>query len=76
MELEHYIEPLENLRHAVENELNDAKYNDEIDLPLIPEPNVAGDEDDVWIYDSSRDYLEQLEVYKALMPNGKEIEWA
>ncbi len=76
VELEHYIEPLENLRHAVENELNDAKYNDEIDLPLIPEPNVAGDEDDVWIYDSSRDYLEQLEVYKALMPNGKEIEWA
>ena len=66
-----FEEPVNRLRQAVINEIN--SYS--IDLPPLPEPNIAEDtEDDVWIYDSSRNYLEQLKVYKALMPNGKGVD--
>jgi len=33
-------------------------------LPELPQPDVEPDEDG-WLYDSSRDYLEQLSYYKA-----------
>ena len=66
-----FEEPVNKLRQAVINEIK----NNDIDLPPLPEPDVTGDtEDDVWIYDSSRTYSEQLKVYKALMPNGKGVD--
>ncbi len=54
------------LQHAVQNEMDSAF----LDIPSLPKPNVVGDEEeDLWIFDSSRDYLQQLEIYKAHMPN-------
>ena len=36
----------------------------EVELPELLEPEVEPD-DEGWFFDSSRDYLEQLEYYKA-----------
>jgi len=72
-----FREYLEKLRCTIINEIDRAKRDGDIYLPLVPDPEVEGDtEDDLWIYDSSRDYLGQLRVYKALMPNGREVEQA
>jgi hypothetical protein len=36
----------------------------EVALPELPEPDVEPDEDG-WLFDSNRDYLEQLACYQA-----------
>jgi len=62
------FERKEILQHAVINEVDSA----DIPGPPLPEPNVAGDgEDDLWIFDSSRDYLSQLEIYKRYRPKNR-----
>lgn len=38
----------------------------EPELPERPEPEIEGDDPDTtWLFDSSRDYMDQLEIYKA-----------
>lgn len=69
-ELEPIQERLEKLHHAVKNDLDAARWC-RLDLPPLPEPEIAGDDDDNWIYDSSLDYMEQLKLYAAYKSNGK-----
>jgi len=43
-------------------------YDSEVeDMPLPPEPDIDPDDDD-WLFDSSRKYIEQLAVYKERRP--------
>ena len=60
------LEPLrkrrDDLLHTIQTEAETLQK--QIDLPELPEPEVEPD-DEGWLYDSSRDYLEQLEAYKA-----------
>lgn len=58
-ELEPLDERLETLQHAIEEKLADV----EPDLPPLPEPE-ANPADEGWLFDSRRDYLEQLRHYK------------
>jgi hypothetical protein len=62
-ELDAELEPLdarlETLQDAMEEKLSDL----EPDLPLLPEPE-ATPKDEGWLFDSRRDYLEQLRHYK------------
>ncbi len=59
-ELEPYREELNSLRQAIQGELDEL----EVDLPELPEPQ-ADPQEDGWLFDSHRDYFEQLVVYKA-----------
>jgi hypothetical protein len=43
--------------------IHDALGDLEPDLPPLPEPEAAPD-DEGWLFDSRRDYLDQLEHYK------------
>ena len=50
------------------------KSLDEIDdseLPEVPEPEI-GEDATAWLFDSSRDYFEQLAFYKKLRTNNHE----
>lgn len=65
-ELDEELEPLnrriETLQHAVREKLEAL----EPDLPPLPEGETEGaPEDEGWLFDSRRDYLEQLGYYKA-----------
>ncbi len=58
-ELEPLDERLETLQHAIEEKLLDL----DPDLPPLPEPE-ANPSDEGWLFDSRRDYLDQLRHYK------------
>lgn len=66
-ELEAYHGLLETLRQGVQDELDSI----DVCLPDPPTPEVSMDETD-WLFDSSRDYFEQLAVYKARKNGGME----
>jgi hypothetical protein len=53
-------ERLEAARHAIEEKASSL----EPDLPERPEPEMGDDEDDDWLFDARRDYLDQLLRYK------------
>lgn len=59
-ELEPYRERIEPLRQAIQIALGAA----EPDLPELPEPETPS-EPDGWLFDSGRDYFDQLSAYKA-----------
>ena len=58
-ELEPHGRKLESLSQDIKESID----NMDIDIPALPEPNVQT-EDDNWLFDSKRDYLEQLKYYK------------
>ncbi|MDP9457032.1 MAG: hypothetical protein M3Q60_14930 [Actinomycetota bacterium] len=58
-ELEPLDERLETLQQAIEEKLRAL----EPDLPPLPEPEALPDDED-WLFDSRRDYMEQLRHYK------------
>lgn len=43
------------------------------DLPDLPEPETLP-EVDGWLFDSGRDYMEQLKAYKAHQSEGRPVE--
>ena len=59
-ELAIYHEELENLRTAVENEIDSF----EADLPERPEADIQPPDEDEWLLDTNRQYMEQLEIYQ------------
>lgn len=65
-ELEPYQKRLNYLRQAIQNELDSI----EVELPDRPEPETCP-KDEEWLFDSRRDYFEQLEYFKA-RKDGKE----
>lgn len=60
-ELAPYRGRLEELRQAISAATADL----EVELPARPEPRTARADEEGWLYRSSRDYLEQIAVYKA-----------
>ncbi len=59
-ELEPYDEEVESLWYDIQDAADEITPN----LPGLPEPEI--EEDDLaWLFDSHRDYFEQLETYKA-----------
>jgi len=59
-ELEPYGEAINSLRHAIQNVIDDITPN----LPELPEPEIE-EADTYWLFDSYRDYFEQLAAYQA-----------
>jgi len=62
------LEPLRErmvaLEKTVRRDIEDAANALEVELPDVPEPEIdPGDESD-WLYDSTRLYCEQLEVFR------------
>ncbi len=58
-ELEHYRERMESVRHAIQLRMDAADPY----LPDTPEGYAAPD-DEGWLFDSRRDYMDQLDAYK------------
>jgi hypothetical protein len=56
-----YEEELEAIRHAVE--LTASALEDEVGLPEVVADEGTPD-DEEWLYDSRREYLDQLDYYK------------
>jgi len=65
IELEPFKDEIDSLRQAIQNKINDIAP----DLPELPEPEITPQEDD-WLFDSSRDYFEQLAAYKTRKTRG------
>jgi len=51
---------LESVRHGIQQ----AAEFFEMDLPALPEPQPPGQDEIIWLFDSGREYFDQLEVYK------------
>jgi len=68
-----FKETAENIQQVVQNKVNDFSF----DFEELPEPDVIDDtDDDSFVYDSNRDYLEQLKYYKKERLTKKEYkEW-
>jgi hypothetical protein len=62
-ELEEELAPLRGRLGDVRLAIQDALGDLDPDLPPLPEPDAEPD-DEGWLFDSRRDYLEQLEHYK------------
>jgi hypothetical protein len=54
-------ERLESVRQAVQNEADTFR----VALPARPATAIPDADESAWLFDASRDYLEQLAVYKA-----------
>lgn len=57
------LEPLKQQMESLRQTTKKAGEQMRVALPELPEPEVEGDEKE-WLFDSGRDYLEQLKVYK------------
>jgi hypothetical protein len=63
--IERDLEPLRERLRAAEDSVRDKLYDLEPDLPELPEPERAADGDEEgWLFDARRDYLEQLAYFK------------
>lgn len=58
-------ERLEVVRHATEEKAEELREQYNADIPSRPSPVIAEAEESEWLYDSDRDYMEQLAVYQA-----------
>jgi hypothetical protein len=66
-ELFHTRERLNAVVHAIQTQSEELR----IDLPVRSEASAVGLDEKDWLFDSSRSYLDQLEVYKKKRPNLK-----
>ena len=62
--LERELLPHKKRLENLQAELTDVVENFHVELPERPAPEVNPDETD-WLFDSSREYLAQLEFYEA-----------
>jgi len=63
-EFEAEMQPLRDSELSLRQVIKQKIRRMDVALPLAPEPDVAGDSGLSWLYDSSRDYLEQVQAYK------------
>lgn len=65
--LEEELAPLKEQLRAIQETVQDKANAFEHDLPERPEPETDADDwdDPAWLFDSNREYMDQLEVYKA-----------
>lgn len=68
-QLESIFTALQQTRAEMFDEMLDASREVDLDDFSLPEPELP-DEPDSLLYDSSRDYMEQLDAYKAQRSNG------
>lgn len=68
-ELDPYRPQLEAVRQAIQAAVD--AVGDVFELPDPPEPDLPEPDDSGWLYDSSRNYLTQLEFYKARRATGE-----
>ena len=76
-ELEPFKTRMEAVRQAIQGAIENV--GDVFTLPDHPEPEVDPPDESGWLFDSSRDYLEQIGVYKArrsLVGNDVDLEQA
>lgn len=59
-DLEPFKYELDSLENVIDDSINDCV---DVDLPDLPHAVVHPDDDD-WLFDSSRDYIEQMKYYK------------
>lgn len=59
-DLESFKYELDSLENVIDDSINDCV---DVDLPDLPHAVVHPDDDD-WLFDSSRDYIEQMKYYK------------
>lgn len=65
-ELNQEIDPLQERLDAVRQDIQQAIDDFDPDLPDRPEPDIEPEADaDEWLFDSTRDYMDQLAVYAA-----------
>lgn len=62
--LEQDLAPIAQRLEAVRLAIQDLASDFEPALPVLPEPQAPGQEESGWLFDSERDYFEQLAVYK------------
>jgi hypothetical protein len=72
--LDEELAPLRERLEALETELQDITTDFAPDLPERPGPHSADDDDGPWLFDSNRDYLEQLRWYHRHKSGGDEEE--
>src|SRR5215212_5325678 len=72
-DIDRELEPLRERLHEVERSITDKLlYDLEPDLPDLPEAVQAPDgEDEGWLFDARRDYLEQLAYFKRSQEEGR-----
>lgn len=58
------LAPIEERLHGVQQAIQYLLSDFEPDLPTLPEPQAPGQEESGWLFDSERDYFDQLAVYK------------
>ena len=63
-DMEQFRSEVESVYLFIQESLDNASADE---LPEVPEPEIAEDNAE-WLFDSSRDYLEQLEYYKKRKP--------
>jgi len=63
-ELTSELEPYEDAADSLWSAIQDAAADIEPSLPALPEPEVEEDDQD-WLFDSCRDYFDQLAAYQA-----------
>jgi hypothetical protein len=65
-EMDAELEPMNDRLETVQRAVREKLEALELDLPPVPEPDLEDDpEDEGWLFDSRRNYLEQLLHYKA-----------
>lgn len=64
------MRPLRDVEFSLRQVIKQKIRRMDIDWPAVPEPDITGDDGLEWLYDSSRDYLDQLQVYKDRQING------
>jgi hypothetical protein len=66
------LEPLRERLREAERSITDKLYDLKPDLPDVPEAVHAPDgEDEGWLFDARRDYLEQLAYFKRSQEEGR-----
>jgi hypothetical protein len=63
-ELQADLEPTRKQVEAAWHAMEEAASSLEVSLPPRPEPNIDLPDESGWLFDSGRDYLDQLSVYK------------
>jgi transcriptional regulator with XRE-family HTH domain len=69
-ELQTELVPLAERLAKVEDEIDSIAEAFDPDLPKRPEPEVEEPDESAWLFDSDRDYLTQLEYYRAHRDGG------
>ena len=75
-ELQQELAPFAWQLEAVQQAIQAASDSFEVDLPALPEPRAPGQDESAWLFDSQRNWTEQLEMYHARKAGNQDQEEA